>query len=104
MDEIFRRFIDNGFSEFTGLTVDASFPVPEHIINEVIQSILRGNKTITECRVSIGGGNQVSVQLKTPLWLLPIHLKLRLEKLVKFTDAPIVAAHLENNMLLGKLG
>ena len=104
MDEIFRRSISNGFSEFAGLTVDASIPVPEHIVNEIIKSALLGNKTITDCRVSISRGNQVSVNLKTPLWLLPIHLKLRLENSVMFTGSPQVRAILENNVLIGKLG
>lgn len=104
MDEIFRRFIDTGFSELVGLTVDASIPVPEHIINEMIGSALRGNKNISACRASIGRDNLVSVQLKTPLWFLPINLKLELEKSVDVTEYPKLKVRLENLVLLGKLG
>jgi hypothetical protein len=87
-----------------GLTVDASIPVPEQIVNEVIETALQGNRNIRECRVSISGQNKVSVNLKTPLWLLPIHIKLKLESSVDFTSSPKVKATLENNVLLGKLG
>jgi hypothetical protein len=104
MDAIFQRLIGNNFSDLTGLTVDASIPVPEQIVNEVIEAVLRGNKNIRECRVSISGQNKVSVNLKTPLWLLPIHIKLKLESSVDFTSSPKVRAALENNVLLGKLG
>lgn len=104
MDEIFGRLIGNGFSELAGLTVDASIPVPEYIVNEMIESALRGNKNITACRMSIGGNNLVTVQLKTPLWFAPIHLKLELEKSVDFSGSPKVKARLENLVLLGKLG
>ena len=62
MDEIFGRLIGNGFSELAGLTVDASIPVPEYIVNEMIESALRGNKNITACRMSIGRNNLVTVQ------------------------------------------
>jgi hypothetical protein len=104
MDEIFRKLIDNNFSDLAGLTADASIPVPEHIVNEIIEAALRGNKKIKHCRVSINGQNKVSVNLKTPLWLWPINLKLRLERSVDFTGRPKIRAPLENNVLLGKLG
>jgi hypothetical protein len=104
MDAIFQRLIGNNFSELAGLTVDASIPVPEQIVNEVIEAALQGNKNIRECRVSISGQNKVSVNLKTPLWLLPIHIKLKLESSIDFTSSPKVRAALENNVLLGKLG
>ena len=104
MDAIFQRLIDNNFSDLAGLTVDASIPVPEYIVNEIIEAVLRGNKNIHECRVSISGQNKVSVNLKTPLWLWPIHIKLKLESSVDFTNSPKVRAALENNVFLGKLG
>ncbi len=53
MDRIFEKLIDNNFSGLAGLTVDASIPVPEGIIHEIIQASLRWNKNIRECRVSI---------------------------------------------------
>ena len=104
MDKIFRELIGNNFSDLVGLTVDASIPVPEHIVNEIIEAALLGNKNINDCRVSISGQNMVSVNLKTPLWLWPIHLKLRLERSVDFTGIPMIRASLENNVLLGMLG
>jgi hypothetical protein len=104
MDEIFRKLIGDNFSDLAGLTADASIPVPEHIVNEIIEAALRGNKKIKTCRVSIYGQNKISVNLKTSLWLWPINLKLRLERSVDFTSYPKIRASLENNVLLGKLG
>jgi len=104
MDELFQKLIDNNLSGLAGLTVDASIPVPEHIVNEIIEIALRENKNIKGCRVSINGQNKVSVYLKTPLWLWPINLKLKLERSVDFTGSPKIKASLENNVLLGKLG
>jgi len=104
MGEIFRKLIDSNFSDLTGLTVDASVPVLEQIVNEVIESALRGNKNIRECHVSIHDRNKVSVNLKTPLWLWSINLKLQLEGAVDFTGSPKFKIWLENHILLGKLG
>jgi hypothetical protein len=104
MDEIFRKLIDSDFSDLAGLTVDASIPVPEWVANEVIESTLQGNKNIRECHVSIHDRNKVSVNLKTPLWLWSINLKLQLEGAVDFTGSPKFRVWLENHVLLGKLG
>jgi len=104
MGEIFRKLIDSNFSDLTGLTVDASVPVLEQIVNEVIESALQGNKNIRECHVSIHDRNKVSVNLKTPLWLWSINLKLQLEGAVDFTGSPKFKIWLENHILLGKLG
>ena len=104
MDEIFRKLIDNNFSDLVGLTIDASIPVPDHIVNEIIEAALWGNKNIYACRVSIGGQNKVSLNLKTPLWLWPINMKLKLERWVDITGSPKIRASLENNVFLGKLG
>jgi len=104
MDAIFRKLIENNLSDLAGLTVDASIPVPEHIVNEIIEVTLRGNKNITACRVSIGGQNKVSVNLKTPYWLWPINIKLQLASSLDLTGSPKIRASLENNVFLGKLG
>ena len=104
MDQIFRKLLDDNFADLAGLTVDTSIPVPEQIVNEVIEVALRGNKNINECHVSISGQNKVGVNLKTPLWLWPINIKLKLESAVDFTGSPKIRAALENNALLGKLG
>ena len=104
MDRIFRKAIENNFSELVGLTVDASVPVPEHLVNEIIEVTLQGNKNMTYCRVSIAGENRVFVNLKTPLWPWPLNFKLRLFRSVDLTGPPKIRAFLENNVLLGKLG
>jgi hypothetical protein len=104
MDRIFRKLIDDNFSALTGLTADASIPVPEWIANEIIESALWGNKNITECHVSIGGQNKISAVLKTHLWPWPINLKLRLERSVEIIGSPMIRASLENHVLLGQLG
>jgi len=103
MDEIFRKLLDDNFADLAGLTVDASIPVPEQIVNEIIEVALRGNKNINDCRVSIGGQNGVSVKIKIPLWLWSINLKLWFERSVDFTSSPKIRASLENKVLLGKL-
>jgi hypothetical protein len=104
IDEIFQRIFDNNFSELPGLTIDASIPVPESLVNEVIEASLQGNKTISYCRVTIGPNNRVSADVKSPLLPWTIHLKMKLFSSVDFTGSPKVRAFLENNLLLGKLG
>ncbi len=104
MDKIFQRIIDNNFSDFRGLTADASIPVPDYIINEIVEALLQGNKSIDYCQVSIGGENRVTVNLKTPLWPWPLKLKLRLFKLVDLMSSPKIRAFLENYLLLGRMG
>ncbi len=104
MDKIFQRIIDNNLADFKGLKVDASIPVPEHIINGIIELALQENKSIDYCLVSIGGENRVTVNLKTPLWPWPLKLKLRLFKLVDLTSSPKIRAFLENYLLLGRMG
>ena len=104
MDAIFQRLIENNFSELPGLTIDASVPVPEPLVNELIAEALRGNKNIEYCRVSIGAQNRVNVNLKTSLWPWPFNLKLKLFRSVDFSGSPKVRAFLENYAFLGKLG
>ena len=104
MDEIFQKLIDNNFSDLKGLAVDASIPVPEPLINEVVETALKGNRNITDCQVSISGQNRVSIHLKTGLLPWPLNLKLRLDKSVDLRDSPKIRALLENNLLLGTLG
>jgi len=104
MDEIFEKIIDDNFSGLDGLTVEASIPVRQQLINEIIQVALQGNKNIDYCRVSIGEQNRISVKLKTTLWPWPLDLKLKVFRLVDLTRSPRIRASLENNLLLGKLG
>ena len=104
MDAIFRRLIDNNFSELPGIEGNASVPVPERLVNEIIVASLRGNKNIEYCRVSIGIQNRVTAKIKTPVWPWPLDLKLKLFRDVDFSGSPKVRAFLENNVLLGRLG
>jgi len=104
MDELFQRIIANNYSDFVGLTVEASIPVSQHIINEIIAVALQGNTSIDSCQVSVGGQNRISVTLKTPLWPWPLNVKLRLYRSVDLVNSPKIRATLENNVLLGKLG
>jgi hypothetical protein len=104
MDAIFQRLIDNNFSELSGFEVNARIPVPERLVNEIIDASLRGNKNIEYCRVSLGGQNRVTANLKTPLWPWSLNLKLKLFREVDFSGSPKVRAFLENNILLGRLG
>ena len=104
MEEIFQRVIENNFSELSGLTVDASVPVPEQLVNEIIEAALQGNKNIESCQVSIGGQNKVTLKLKTTILPWPLDLRLKLFKSVDLARSPRIRASLENNLLLGKLG
>jgi hypothetical protein len=104
MDAIFQRLIDSNFSELEGLEIIAKVPVPEPLVNEIIDASLQGNKNLEYCRVSIGGQNRVTANIKSPLWPWPFHLKLKLFREVDFSGSPKVRAFLENNVLLGKLG
>lgn len=104
MEKILQRLIKDNFSELGGLTVQASIPLPEQLINEFIAEAVQGNKNITDCRVSIFSQNRVSIDLKTPLWPWPVNLKLRLEDEMNLGDSPSIKATLENHGLLGKLG
>jgi hypothetical protein len=106
MDKIFRKIIDNNFSDLKGTIVDASIPVPQYLINEIIEAPLQGNKNIEFCRVSIHGQNRVSANVKTTLLPWSINLKLKLDNSVDFASfsSPKIRAWLENNRLLGSLG
>ncbi len=41
MDKIFQKIIHNNFSDLKGTTVDASIPVPQYLINELITEVLK---------------------------------------------------------------
>ena len=104
MDEIFQRILDSNFSELPGLTIDASIPVSESLINEIIGEAILGNKNIRYCRVSISRQNRASVNLKTPLWPWPLELKLKPENAMDFAVSQKIRARLENKVLLAKFG
>lgn len=104
MDEIFQKIIESNFSELKGLAVDASVPVPQQLINEILAAALRGNKNIEYCRVSIGEQNRVSVKLKTTTLPWSLDLKLKLFREVDLARSPRIRARLENHLLLGRLG
>lgn len=104
MDEIFRRLIDRNFSELRGLTVDASIPVPELLLNEIIAATMPSNANISHLELFVYSQNRVSLNLKTMLWPWPLELKLRLDNQVDFHGAPAIKARLENKVLLARLG
>jgi hypothetical protein len=106
MDTIFQKIIDNNFSDLKGAIVNASVPVPEYLINEIIEAALQGNRNIDACQVSIHGQNRVSANVKTTLLPWSLNLKLKLDHSVDFASfsSPKVRAWLENNILLGRLG
>jgi hypothetical protein len=106
MDKVFQAIIDNNFSDFKGMTVDLSIPVPQSTINEIIEAALQKNKNIESCEVSIHEQNRVSVNLKTTVLPWPLNLKLKLDKSVDLASysSPKIRAWLENNQLLGSLG
>jgi len=106
MDEILQKIIDNDFSDLAGLAGNASVPMSQSLVNEIISAAIQGNKTLQSCRVSIHEHNRVSAKLKTALLPWSIALKLKLDKSVDFDSfsSPKIRAWLENNRLLGSLG
>jgi hypothetical protein len=106
MDELFQKLIAGDFSELEGLVAEVSIPLRQHLINELIEAALRGNKDIESCQVFFHGQNRVFVTLKAALWPWPLHLKLRLDKSVDFASytSPKMRAWLESNRLLGSIG
>lgn len=106
MEAIFRKLIAGNFADVAGLTAEASIPVSESLLNEIIEVALQGNQTIDTLRVSVHEQNRVSVRLKTSMLPWPLNLKLKLDQSVDFASfsSPKLRAWLENNRFLGSLG
>jgi hypothetical protein len=106
MDKIFQKIIDNNFSDLKGTTVDASIPVPQGLINELIEAALKGNKSISSIRASVHPQNRVSLDVKTTLLPWTLNLKLKLDRSVDLASysSPKIRGWMENNRLLGSLG
>lgn len=106
INKILQQIIDNNFSDFKGATVDASIPVPEALINELIEATLQGNKNIASAPIAVHPQNRVSIQLRPKLLPWTLDLKLKLDNSVDFASfsSPKLRAWLENNRLLGSLG
>ena len=106
MDKILRRIVDNNFSDLRGTVVDASIPVPQSLINELLQAALKGNRNIASIHLSIQRDNRVSADIKATLLPWPLSLKLKLDSSVDLASysSPKMRAWLENNRLLGSLG
>jgi hypothetical protein len=106
MDRVFHRIIYNNFSELKGTVIDASVPVSQSLINELIQISLKGNKNIESIQVTVHPENRVSATVKTTLlpWSLP--LKLKLDHSVDFGSysSPKLRAWMQNNRFLGSVG
>lgn len=106
MDKIIQKVIQNNFSELQGATVDASIPLPQRLINELIAEVLKGNKNITSIQAAIHPQNRISVDVKTTVLPWPLNLKLKLDTSVDLASypSPKIRAWMENNLLLGSLG
>lgn len=104
VNEIFQGIIANNFSDLKGLAVNASIPVPQKMISEIIDAALQGNQNIEYCRLSIAEENRISVNVKTTRWPWPVNLKLWVFQSVDLAPSPKIRVLLENNAILGKLG
>ena len=76
MDKFFQKIIQNNFSDLKGTTVDASVPVPQSLVNELLAETLKGNKNVSALQASIHPQNRVSLDVKTTLlpWTLNLQL------------------------------
>jgi hypothetical protein len=106
VDRILNRLLETNFSELPGAVADAVIPVPETLINELIQAGLPDNGTITALQVSVHPENRISATVKSTLLPWSLNLKLKLDSSVDIASyaSPKVRAWLENNRLLGSLG
>lgn len=106
MDQFFRKIVENNFSDFKGTTAEASIPIPQSLINELVEVTLRGNKTIQSCQVAVHPQNRVAASVKTTLLPWALNLRLKLDTSVDFASysSPKLRAWMENNRLLGTLG
>lgn len=100
MDKILRQLIESGLA---GLSVDARITVSEELANEIVALLLQENPQVEYCRIHIHAKNRITLDVKTPLWLWPFSVKLKLFGSVDFTHSPTIRAFLENHALLGKL-
>ena len=103
MEKIFRQLLETNFADLTGLTAKASIPVPEQLVNELLDIQLAGNRKITSCRVSIGEHNRLDVYVKTPLVPWALDFRLKLFHAVNLMGSPKLRAFLENNLLIGRI-
>ena len=106
MDKILQKILDNNFSDLKGTTIDASIPVPQALITELMEATLKGNKNIASIHVSVHPQNRISVDVKTTLLPWSLNLKLKLDTSLDLASypSPKIRAWMENNRLLGSLG
>ena len=106
MERIFQRIVDSNFAELKGTSVQASIPIPESLINELVEVALLRNQSITSAPLSVHPQNRISIDLQTKLLPWPLNLKLKLDDSVDFASysSPKLRAWLENNRWLGSLG
>ncbi len=106
MEAIFQKIIGNDFSDIAGLRANASIPLSQSLINEILAVVLEGDEIIQACQVSIHEQNRVSVYLKMSLWPWPLDLSLKLDKSVDYASfsSPKMRMWLENHRVLGRLG
>ena len=86
--------------------MDANIPIPQSLINELIETSLKGNKNVDSVRVSVHPQNRISADIKTTVIPWPLNLKLKLDKEVDLASysSPKIRIWMENNRLLGSLG
>ena len=106
MDNVFKRILDNHFSDLKGTVVQAKIPVPQALINELLQAGLKGKRSISSIQIAVHPQNRVSANVKTTLlpWALNLTLKLDTSLDLGSYSSPKLRAWMENNQLLGSLG
>jgi hypothetical protein len=72
MDELIRRFIENGFADFEGMHITGTIPVRQETVNEVIAAVLKGEIPIPGAEGGssgtggTGGGGRPKPKLPLP--------------------------------------
>ena len=70
MEKLVERYINSGFSDFKGLSIDAKIPVTEGVLNEAVHESLVGNDSVQHLWISIREQNTLNVDLRVRWGLL----------------------------------
>ena len=71
MEKLFNRYREHDFSEFKGIHLDATLPITEVVLNDVVQEFLGAhNDNVQHLRISIRDQNTLNVDVRVKLGFL----------------------------------